>query len=311
MNCEERKMKMITRADEIIPRRMWGYVLAIGLFFPDSAFSQQSCQAVGRLMPVQGLPEASGVAASRTSTGVIWSHNDSGEPVVIALDTNGAVLGRVWVAGAAVEDWEDIDVGPCPGGSCLYIGDIGDNNAKRGSVTVYRITEPDPKTARSPRAESMRLTYPDGPKDAEALVVLPSGALLLVTKGERSAISVYRSPGAFSNGTTVRLEPIATIAQGKGRDGVSRQDRVTGAAASRDGKWIALRTLQAVTFHRTSDLEAGKVQEILRYDVSGLGERQGEGIDFGEDGTIWLASEGGGASRPGSLARLQCTLPND
>jgi hypothetical protein len=304
-------MMMTTRADGITPRRMWGYMLATALFFPVAAFGQPSCRLSGKLMSVDGLPEASGVAASRASTGVVWSHNDSGEPVVVALSTNGAVLGRVWIAGAAVEDWEDIDVGPCPGGSCLYIGDIGDNNAKRGSVTVYRVTEPDPKTARSPRAESMRLTYPDGPKDAESLVVLPDGSLLLVTKGERSAISVYRTPGAFANGTTVRLEPLATIAEGNRRDGVSRQDRVTGAAASRDGKWIALRTLQAVTFHRMSDLEAGKVQEVLRYDVSGLGERQGEGIDFGEDDTIWLTSEGGGASRPGSLARLQCTLPNE
>lgn len=299
-----------TRSGVSFPRWVAGCVVSAGLSLPIALFGQQTCRADGKLMPMAGLPEASGVATSQKPD-VLWSHNDSGEPVVVALGTDGAVRGRVWIAGAAVEDWEDIDVGPCPGGSCLYIGDIGDNNAKRGSVTVYRVTEPSPETERSPRAESMRLTYPDGPKDAEALIVLPNGSLLLVSKGERSAVSVYRTPGTFANGTTVRLEAIATIASGNGRDGVPRQERITGAAASRDGKWIVMRTLSAAMFYRTSDVEAGKVQEVFRYDVSGLGERQGEGIDFGDGGTIWLASEGGGASRPGSLAKLQCSLPNE
>ena len=270
--------------------------------------AQQSCKAEGQLMSVQGLPEASGVAVSRKSSGVLWSHNDSGEPVVVALGTDGGVLGRVWIAGAAVEDWEDIDVGPCPGGSCLYIGDIGDNNGKRGSVTVYRVSEPDPKTERSPRAESMRLTYPDGPKDAESLIVMPNGTMFVVTKGERSPVTLYRTPGAFANGTTVKLEPVATILEGN-KAGVARQLRVTGATASRDGRWIALRTLSTVTFYRTSDLEAGKVEVAFRFDVTKIGERQGEGVGFGEGGTIWLSSEGGGASRPGGITRLQCVLP--
>ena len=112
-------------------------MVGLGVITPVLARGQQSCQAEGKLMPVKGLPEASGVAVSRKSTDVLWSHNDSGEPVLIAVGTDGEPRGRVWIAGAAVEDWEDIEAGPCPGGSCIYIGDIGDNNAKRGSLTIY------------------------------------------------------------------------------------------------------------------------------------------------------------------------------
>ena len=118
---------------------------------------------------MKDLPEASGIAVSARTPGVLWLHNDSGDPLLRALATDGASRGSVWIAGAAVEDWEDVTVAPCPHGSCVYIGDIGDNNARRSSLTIYRVPEPDPTTARSPRAESMRLTYPDGPKDAEAL----------------------------------------------------------------------------------------------------------------------------------------------
>ena len=31
---------------------------------------------------------------------------------------------------------------PCGNGSCLYIADIGDNDAKRKEVTIYRVPEP-------------------------------------------------------------------------------------------------------------------------------------------------------------------------
>ena len=45
--------------------------------------------------------------------------------------------GRVAVTGATVSDWEDLALGSCGGASCLYIGDIGDNGARRKSITVF------------------------------------------------------------------------------------------------------------------------------------------------------------------------------
>ena len=276
---------------------------------PRTVPAQQSCRADGALVALKDLPEASGVAVSRKSPGVLWSHNDSGEPTLRAFSADGAGMGRLWVAKAAVEDWEDISVGPCPDGSCLYVGDIGDNNAKRGSLTIYRVPEPDSLgDVRSRKTESMQLIYPDGPKDAEALAVLPNGSLFIVTKGERSSVMLYRTPGPFTHGATARLEPVATIIEAAKGVGVTRQDRITGADASSDGRWIVFRSLSAITFYRTSDLESGKVSEVLRYDVSAFGERQGEGVAFGTGGTVWLVSEGGGAGRPGTLAKLVCTL---
>ena len=112
--------------------------------------------------PVQlpaGLEESSGVALSRLHAGVLWTHNDSGgDPEIFAIGEGGELLGRVTVTGAQLRDWEDLAVGDCEVGSCLYIADTGDNQARRKSVGIYRIPEPDPSASESAVATRNRAT---------------------------------------------------------------------------------------------------------------------------------------------------------
>jgi hypothetical protein len=131
----------------------WAILAATLVLGPSLTAARQSapkartddvCKPAGRLSPLPALPEASGVTGSRRTPGLLWSHNDSGEPVVFALDAAGVVKGRVEVAGADVTDWEDITIGPCAQGSCLYIADIGDNRRTRSQISVYRVPEPRP-----------------------------------------------------------------------------------------------------------------------------------------------------------------------
>src|SRR5690606_1795107 len=72
--------------------------LPVGCVAPDrSAPGRVLCSRPERLsvLPPE-LEEASGLAASRRHAGVLWMHNDSGgEPEVFAVDSTGAVLGRV------------------------------------------------------------------------------------------------------------------------------------------------------------------------------------------------------------------------
>ncbi|HEX9611134.1 MAG TPA: hypothetical protein VF978_04545, partial [Gemmatimonadales bacterium] len=94
------------------------------------------------------LTESSGVAVSRTHTGVLWTHNDSGDgPYLYATDLRGGDRGFLRVSGAEAIDWEDMALGPCPlRGTCLYLADTGDNLEVRPSVTVYAVPEPEPPT---------------------------------------------------------------------------------------------------------------------------------------------------------------------
>lgn len=277
------------------------WVLALYVWAPSSATQQPGyaaaslCAPAAQLVHIEGVAEASGVAVGRRTPGLLWTHNDSGAPLLYAIDTAGAVKARVQVTGAQVDDWEDIASGPCPGGACLYIADIGDNNRSRRSVTVYRIPEPRPDQAASEPAESWTLTYPDGAHDAEALFVA-AGALFIVTKDDSRGTALYRMPLLPKGGRAARLELVSRPSL----------ERVTGAAISPDEAWVALRTNDALMFYRTPDLVGGGKPAPRRFDATPIGEPQGEGVALGSDGRVYLTGEGGG--RGGTLASLRCTL---
>lgn len=261
------------------------------------------CRPAGHVITIDELSEASGIAASRRSPGTVWALNDSGEPVIYALDADGTVTGRVRLTGAKVDDWEAIAVGPCAGGSCLYVGDIGDNNGTRREITIYRLAEPAASGDSTATAEVIRATYPDGPQDAESLLITPDGSLFVVTKGVKGSVALYRFPRDLRAGSSVQLQHVA---KPRDRGKTSDSDRVTDAAASPQGDWIVLRTNRALTFHRTKELMAGNWRPASVVDLAGLNEPQGEAVTFGPSGTIVVAGEGGGKSKPGTVARLSC-----
>jgi hypothetical protein len=256
----------------------------------------------GPVARVAALPEGSGVAVSRDGTRV-WAHNDSGEGGLIALDERGRVTGRVPL-GVKVEDWEALAAGPCPAGSCLFIGDIGDNEGERKEITVYRVPEPTASGAIR-TAEVFRLTYPDEPQDAETLLVTPKGDLYIVTKGETAPVALYRVPRTAKPGTTAVLERV-----GKPRASAkaSADDRISDGAVSPDGAWVVLRTRNALAFHAAGDLLAGNWRERGRVSLAALNEPQGEGVAFANATTLYVVGEGGGKKQPGTIARLTCAL---
>ena len=264
------------------------------------------CRPTGSLSPLPGLTEASGLAVSRRVPGRLWTHNDSGEPVLFALDAGGSVTGRVRLSGARVEDWEAIAVGPCGTGSCIHVADIGDNDARRSRITVYRVPEPEGVSGSATVADVFHATYPDGAHDAEALLVGGDGRLYIVTKGETGPVTIYRFPAQLQPGATVRLERVASAASTKS----DADSRITDGAVSPDGQWVVLRTLSGLSFYRASDLLAGHWRASRRVDLTSLKEPQGEGVALGADNTVFVAGEGGKKGQPGTFARFSCAPEN-
>jgi hypothetical protein len=258
------------------------------------------------------VDESSGVAASRRSPGVLWTHNDSGDgPYLYATDTAGAALGTFVVTGARNADWEDIALGPCGSGACLYIADTGDNREQRRAVMLYRVPEPDLAAKRplKPRptapAEAVTLAYPDGPHDVEAMWVAPNQDVHLVTKARSGPVRHYRVPAVAwaSHGlvTAELLEQLPLEAR-------SGRDRVTGAGLSPDGRSVAVRTYSALYFFRAG--ENGRLDlpaEAVACDVRHLGV-QGEGLSWLDDSTLVLTSERGNRAA-GTIAVARCALP--
>lgn len=251
------------------------------------------------------LDESSGIAASRQHPGILWTIEDSGaEPLLHATDTTGADLGAWTVTGAVNRDWEAVTLGPCPGGRCLYIGDIGDNNATRRQVEVYRVPEPDPSGRRrtTTRAVQLTVTYPGGPRDAESLVMLPDTSLLIISKSA-SGSRVYRVPASAWHGTRpVRAAEMGTLSIPTG----GLTSLVTDAAVSPDGTRLAVRTYTAIYFYRI--IPGPALAEDGACGIFGV-EPQGEGVTWLDPErlvTSWESNFG----IPGGLALVRCS-PRD
>jgi hypothetical protein len=255
-----------------------------------------------------GLPEASGLAMSRRSTNLLWSMNDSGDPVVIALSTTGEVKGQVRVTGAAIRDWEALSVGPCPGGSCLYVGDIGDDGARRMQVTIYRVPEPKADDTATAQADTFVFAYPDKAHDAESLLVTSDQSLFIITKGHPTVL--YRAPRDARPGTMAMLTRVADLPVEKFlNDQRGRESRITDSETTPDGEWVALRTNSELLLLRTRDLVNGKMNDVWHANLRSLDETQGEGVAISDAGDVFLAGEGGGRGLPGTFTHLKCQLP--
>jgi hypothetical protein len=254
------------------------------------------------------LPEASGLTLSRRSPNLLWSMNDSNDPTVFALSTTGQVSGQLRVTGAAIRDWEALAVGPCPGGSCLYVGDIGDDGAKRMQVTIYRVPEPKADDTATAQAETFVFAYPDKAHDAESLFVTADQTLFIITKGHPTVL--YRAPRDARPGTVATLSRVAELPVAKFLDDQDgKRSRITDAESTPDGEWVAMRTNSELLLLHTRDLVDGKMNDVWHVNLRPLDETQGEGVAISNAGDVYLAGEGGGHGLPGTFTHVKCQLP--
>lgn len=268
-----------------------------------------AAKTVGWLAPPK-LKEASGLAASAVHPGVYYVHNDSGDKSrFFAIDERGRDLGSFTVAKTPSVDWEDIAVGPCeesggmnsPAERCIYIADTGDNNEGHDAAAIIRLREPatiGPGHQKIP-GETFRFRYPDGPHDAEALLVHPrTGVLTLVTKQKKGPASIYELVlPAHPADAAVRVSKVGQLTPPVGLN------KVTGGSASASG--LLLRTYSHVLYYPWS-LDSSVASGLLGVPCAILGppEPSGEAISWLPDGSGFLTvSEGLGAE----LHRTSCS----
>ena len=258
---------------------------------------------------LSALPDASGLAISRRDSNVLWSLNDSGAPVVLALSTDGRLLGRVRITGASVSDWEDVSVASCGAASCLYVADSGDSGGtQRNDVVIYRVREPSPQDRETEPAEVFDAAYPDGEDhEVEALFVVDE-RLFLVTKGHPSLM--FALPRELTPGSIATLERIGVVPTERFlATTIPRRTRITDAETSPDGRWVSLRTNEALLLYRSDDIVHHQLDDFWHADLRPLGEPRGEGVAISDAGDVYVAGEGGSVNRPGTFAHLRCALP--
>lgn len=162
------------------------------------------------------LREVSGVSAAGGGKESFWVHNDSGYlPRLYEVLPGESVVRIVSLVGARAVDWEDVDLAPCgedQSGSCIYVADVGDNDRRRSHVSIYRlpldpvpVSRDDQDHLLAAHWDRVDFRYPEGPRDAEALMVHPRTlALYVIEKRRGHTVNLYRVPRSFGRGEEVR-----------------------------------------------------------------------------------------------------------
>ncbi|WP_146458422.1 hypothetical protein [Rubripirellula tenax] len=144
------------------------------------------------------LVESSGLAISRRTHGVFWTHNDSGgKAELFAFDLTGQSVGHLRFPGIRTAvDWEDMVSYVDNEVPRLLVADCGDNGENRSSVMLYLFDEPSLDSDGSDVIlQSLRVTYTDGPRDCEAVAVDRQRRLIvMVTKSALPYCGVYTIP---------------------------------------------------------------------------------------------------------------------
>lgn len=260
------------------------------------------------LGPLPGeLTEASGLAASRANPGVLYSHNDSGGGArFYAISEAGVLLATINLPGVTMDDTEDIAVGPCPTGTCVYLGDIGDNAHVRTSRKVVRVNEPvlkqgeTGKTLTATGLEQLPFSYPgDARNNAETLLVHPqTGDIYVATKeaaGVRSTL--YKFPQPLTPGRVAVLSRVAELPIPKPDDqDLSGGDiqPCGGAVLFRTGNRLyLLRAMAGQGFEALFSPPSADAPYVL--EVPAASEANGESVAWNSAGTgYFTTSEGKG-----------------
>lgn len=223
------------------------FLMLAGLLPVDSRAQSFAAAVEFGVVTTPEITEASGIVASRQNPGVLWTHNDSTFPgSIFAIATNGTYLGRYYLPPIFFGNFEDIAVGPGsnPEHHYIYLADIGDNFATRASVRVLRFPEPavylsfsnTPMVRPLPGLQELELTYPDGPYDAEALMIDPlTGDLFIATKATNSARIYMTTREKMDRGGPVQLTFVRELSSGNGLRSVAAGD------ISFDGRLICMR----------------------------------------------------------------------
>lgn len=194
--------------------------------------------------------------------------NDSGDTgIVYVLDDQGRTVGTTRFG-----DSRDAESMAPAGDGEVWVGDTGDNSRVRPDIVVHKV--PVGRGDRTVTVPAYRMSYPDGPHDAETLLAEPrTGRLYVVTKALFGS-AVYAAPRTLS---ADRVNPLTKVA------GVSLTP--TDGAFLHDGKHVILRdygSANLYTYPGFHLLGGFRLPE----------QPQGESLSVGPGDRIRIGSEG-------------------
>lgn len=213
------------------------------------------------------IVESSGLVVRAGLFVTVNDSGDSGRTFVVDGSTGRTVGGATW----ATDPVDAEAVAPTPDGSVL-VADIGDNTGSRDSVSLLEVPVARGFEEVAPR--EFELTYSDGPRDAETLLVHPvSGRAFVVSKSLLGGV-LYAAPQRLRETGPNELEPLGDVL-GFATDG----------AFFPDGRHFVLRDYGRAVVYSYPELDT--VGELPL-----PAQQQGEGIAVDEDNAVFVSTEG-------------------
>ncbi|MFI6237060.1 hypothetical protein ACIBD9_26150 [Micromonospora sp. NPDC050784] len=181
-------------------------------------------------------------------------------------------------------DTEDLAIGR---DGTIWVADIGDNDRSRPTVGVWRLAP----GAKQPVLH--RMSYPDRPHDAEALLLDASGRPLIVTKGGSGTVFLYAPATALRPDATTPLTALGqvTLPSTTTSNPFSFLGRgvITGAANAPDGRRVVLRSYADAFEYDVPDGDVVRALTTGTPRTTPLpDEPQGESITYSRDGRSLL-----------------------
>jgi hypothetical protein len=201
--------------------------------------------------------------------GLFLTTNDSGDPGrVFAVDRSGRLVGVTHWS----DDPTDTEALAPAGHGFVWVGDIGDNRARRSSIEIARV--PAGRGDRTVHPTTYRLAYADGATDAETLMRDPTSGRLYVASKNAFGGVLYALPEHLDASRTNRMRAVGRVLP-----------LATDGSFFPDGRHLIVRNYGSAVVYAWPSLEpVGSV--ALPY------QRQGEGISVADDGKVYVSSEG-------------------
>ncbi|MRJ76375.1 hypothetical protein GEV29_07485 [Aeromicrobium sp. SMF47] len=252
----------------------------------DKAGAATSGEPVSRIADAR-ITESSGLVIDRADADLAYTINDSGNAAAVyAVDVP---TGRVVGSATPAATFTDTEALSADRAGTLWVADTGDNNRQRSDVALYSLPAFGREDGGAVSVKRFPLTYPEGRRDVESLVVNPrTDEKFLLTKGLLGG-EVFALPDRLEQDEPNRVRVLDATVPGM----------LTDAAFTPDGAYVVARS-----YSRAYVLDARTWKQVDTLALPSV--RQGETLAMEPDGrSILVGSEGGDSP----LFRVAFTAP--
>lgn len=257
-----------------------GVLVFLGMF--NSTYAQLS---VITQLP-KTVKESSGLAYDGT---YLWTHNDSGdEAVLYGLDPDsGKVAKKIYPKSVRHVDWEDLAYAQK---GIVFIGDFGNNNFSRKTVSIYGFY---PYENDTPKSQEIVVKFPEQYTSSKGKIQFDIEAFVFIgeyfylfTKTKKNKFEgltrVFQVNAAPGEQTAVYCGAISLCKK-------SGNCKITGAAYHKRSNRLALLSHKNVWVIDNFDPKNLDVIESLRMEFSEGSQK--EGITFKDSNTLLISEE--------------------